>query len=92
MTIDLNHFSVHRKPVQDWCRNNPHIELKDAVAIWASSQKCPCICVAFYLAEEFGYTEELVKNINTLIKFYDYGQILGQKEGSPFLTESIGKL
>jgi hypothetical protein len=91
MRIDLNHFSVHRKPVQDWYRNNTHIEMKDAVSMWAYGTQCPCICIAFYLCEEFGYTEEMVKKINTLIKFYDYRQILGQKEGSPFLTED-GKI
>ncbi len=52
----------------------------------APSIECPCIVVAFYLSEDIGWTLELMKAVDTLIKFYGYEEIKNQKEGSPYLV------
>jgi hypothetical protein len=84
MKIDLNHYSVNRIPIQLWYSKNKQLEPVFAVSLWAASQQCPAIVVAFFLAESIGYIPELTNNINNLIKMYGYKQILGQKEDSPF--------
>ena len=85
MRINLSHYSVHRKPVQDWYRDNQHINAGYAASMWGAFNNCPIIAIAFFMAEEFGYTPELTRCIDTHIETYLYDEILNQKLGSPYL-------
>jgi hypothetical protein len=85
MEIDLNKYANNRTPVQNWYRDCNYDNISLAISIWAGGTMCPCICLAFYLAEDMGYTPELIRLINIFIKEYRYEKIHGQKSDSPFL-------
>lgn len=84
MTIDLNNYEVTKKYIMTWFKANPHIKLTDAISQMAVATHCPCIAVEFFIAEEIGFTEELVKYLNSDIKNYCYPNILNQPVNSPF--------
>lgn len=84
MVLDLNIYAINRPYVQKWHRDNPHIGVSDVISILSCATHCPCAALAFYIAEDIGYNEGLVKLIDMFIKFYDYKAILGQSEGSPY--------
>ena len=86
MLIDLDKYRAHKTYTQIWYRQNAHLGLSTAISIWAPSTHCPCIAVAFFIADDIGYTPELIRIIDILIKSYNYKRILGQGENSPYLT------
>lgn len=85
MKIDLNKYAINKKPVQKWYKEHAEEGVNKSIGILGSSVHCPFICLAFYLAEDIGFTEELIQTIDSLIKFYGYTDIQGQKEGSPYM-------
>lgn len=85
--VDLNRYSSNRIPFQDWYRENSHYGISMAISIWACGTHTPCLACAFYLAEDIGFTEEIVRLINIFIKEYDYTLIKNQPANSPFLEK-----
>ena len=86
MDIDLNKYSVNRKFIIESYHNDKKKNVSKIVAICGAVSHCPLIVLAFYLSEDIGFTPELTNMIDGLIKFYGYKRILGQREGSPYLT------
>ena len=86
MKIDLNNYLVHKEPIQKYWKNpkNHRLGLRHAISTWAANSHCPVIVLSFYLAEDLGYTPELIEIIDCLIDFYDYRKILGQSPDSPY--------
>lgn len=66
---------------------NPGCKLVSDISLLAPSIHCPNIVLTFYAAEIVGYTPELVKSIEGLIKDYHITEILNQLPGSPFLSK-----
>jgi hypothetical protein len=91
MKIDLKTYSINRKFIQNWYKNNKDksLDIGTIVSLCASATHCPCIALAHYLAEDIGYIPELTGLIDGFIKFYGYTEVLGQKEGSPYLTKTM---
>lgn len=85
MTIDLNKTRVQASFMRRIYHRDTVKDANKRVSEIAGAVQTPCIALAFYLAEDIGYTPELTFLIDTLIKFYRYDQILGQKEDSPYL-------
>jgi hypothetical protein len=90
MQLDLNTYSVNRIPIQDWYRWHGDQRITDIISIQAAGTHCPCIALAFYLAEDIGYTPELIRLIDIFIKDYGYTEILNQSLDSPYLTTHGG--
>jgi hypothetical protein len=89
MRLDLDTYAVNRKPIQGWYRSHSDQDIRSVIANWAISTHCPCIILCFFMAEDIGYTPELLQMIDSLSRFYGYTEILNQKEGSPYLTGRI---
>jgi hypothetical protein len=87
MKIDLNVYAANREFIQRRYEESAERGLDEiyVVSLFAPSIHCPCICLAFFIAEKIGFTPKLVKNIESLIATYGYKEILNQREGSPFL-------
>lgn len=85
MKIDLNTYSINRKYIQNWYKHNKDkvSGVVEAVALQAPSIHCPCIVLTYFIAEDIGFTEEIVESIESLIKQYGYKEILNQPENSP---------
>ncbi len=77
MIEDLSRYSAERKSfVQKWYETNrDHTGVDEAIAIMAIASGCPCIVVAYWIAEIEGMTEGLKKNIDIITKFYGYTEI-----------------
>ncbi len=85
MVIDLNKYTVNKAFVIQWYKDNGK-DAEATISIMACSIMVPCLVLAFYLAEEIGFTEELIRKIDILIKFYGYKKILNQQSDSPYLS------
>ena len=88
MKIDLSLYEVQRIPVKNWYRKSAdrNLSISFMVSMWAATNQCPAILVAFLLAEEIGFTPDIIRIIDILIKCYQYDEILGQSDESPYLT------
>ena len=91
MKIDLRKYAINRPIIQGWWRRDKDKgeELCKMIGFYAIGSHCPCIVVCFYIAEDIGYTDELCNTISKLAKFYGYTDVLGQLEGSPYLTSPL---
>lgn len=87
MKIDLNRYSVNRPFIQKWYRDSDNKDISNAVSILSPATHTPCIAMCFFLAEQEGFSPEMVFLIDTLIRFYGYKQILNQPEGSPYMEK-----
>jgi hypothetical protein len=84
MIVDLNKYTVNKKPIQDWYRNNKdNAPIGLMVSSMAVSTMCPCIVVAFYIGEVSGWPQEILESIERLTKFYDYTEVIGKPESYP---------
>ena len=89
MVIDLNNYKVTKQYILSWFRaNRDKTSLIDTISMMAIATHCPCIAVEFFLAEEIGFTEELVGYIKNNMKHYCYPKVLNQPSNSPFLEYS----
>jgi hypothetical protein len=86
MKIDLEHYSVHRKSIQMSYKESKLQDIGFFISMWCACSQFPCIVAAFFLAEDIGFTPELTKLIDSLIKTYHYDEILNQKLDSYYLT------
>jgi hypothetical protein len=83
MTIDLDAYSGSKKAIHAWLASRKKEFLLSNITSLAVFTHCPCIVVAYYAGEQFGFSEELVAYIVQLKKFYGYTKILNKPEGSP---------
>lgn len=72
--------------MENWIRRNPNQDIVAGIAIIAPSIHCPNIVLTFYAAEIIGYTPELIKSIEGLMKQGNI-EVLNQPPGSPFLNK-----
>ena len=87
MKVDLNKYSINRSRVVPWHTKNKDFDTRKSIVLLANLLSCPCIVLAFYWGEQMGFTPELIEIIDGYIGFYGYTEILGQREGSPYLTK-----
>ena len=72
MEIDLNKYDAIRIYVKYWVKNYPERDILNSIDLIAVTNHCPLIVVAHFFGETVGYTDEIKKLINGLIKFYQY--------------------
>lgn len=85
MIDDMKKYNVERKnAVLAWYRQNGD-RYGDgmSISIQAQSSSCPCIIVAMWLGEEFGWSEEILKSIQVLTDFYGYTEIRNKPVSCP---------
>jgi hypothetical protein len=85
MRIDLNKYSVNREFIQKEYAKDKTKDITRVISSVGAGIHCPLIALCFYLAESEGFTPQLTKMINSLVKFYGYAQISGQPANSPYL-------
>ena len=62
MKFDLNRFGVNRPFIKRYHREHPEDDAY-SVSLIAATVGCPIIVLAYYLAEEIGFTPGLLKTI-----------------------------
>lgn len=83
MQIDLETYSASKRVIINWLSGRNPKDLLGNISMIATSTHCPCIVVAYFAGEAFGWTEELAQYIRRLIDFYGYDEITNKPEGSP---------
>lgn len=83
MYIDLETYSASKRAVITWLSTRNREDLLSDISMASTFTFCPCIVVAYYAGEAFGFTEGLKKYIENLKDFYGYTEILNKPEGSP---------
>jgi len=81
MKIDLSQYSNITPTVKSVCENNaskPHVELISLIAV---ASYAPAIVAAYYYIKYLGYAPpEVIEQIDKLINFYKYEEIIGGEE------------
>lgn len=90
MTLDLDKYTINKPFIIQQYKESQDKNISLILSIAACSSMCPLVALAFYLASDLGFIPEITDVITKLIKFYDYQEITGQPDNSPF-RESIGK-
>jgi hypothetical protein len=83
MYIDVGAYTASKKTIINWLSTRDRKELRNDMSMIAVITSCPCIVVAYYTGEAFGWPEEVVAYIKRLIDFYGYDEIANKPEGSP---------
>ena len=82
MILDLDRFAINRKFIQTYYREKGG-DPEYAVSLMAATILCPIIVLAFYLAEDIGFTPELIKTIDyQMTRGYT---VINQPQNSPYL-------
>lgn len=81
MIIDLNHYSNIRPTVKNVALNNSSKSHKEIISLIAIASYAPAIVSCYYYIEHLGHTPpEVQQQIDKLILFYKYSEILGIKD------------
>ena len=83
MYIDIGAYFASKKTIISWLSVRDRKNLISNISMIAAITSCPCIAVAYYAGEEFGWTPEIAKYIKKMIDFYGYDEIRNKPEGSP---------
>lgn len=76
MKIDINTYRVQREPVKCYLKAHPDMAPTAAVSNLSLMTNTPLIVMAHFVAEVVGMTPELQKQIDGLIDFYHYTEII----------------
>lgn len=77
ISIDVGIYWRQKQPTLDWHKQNARGDINYTISSMAPGTHLPCIIIACWLGEEYGFDEQLIRKIKSLIKFYGYRQILG---------------
>jgi hypothetical protein len=83
MHIDVGAYEASKRTIVNWLSNRDPKDRSADISMIAVTTGCPCIVVAYYAGEAFGWTEEIKKYIQKLVDFYGYTDISNKPEGSP---------
>lgn len=83
MIVDINKYSINEKIVKKWYVEHGEGNPSAAVSILANSTMVPCIVIAYWIGDGFGWTHDVLTTIQRLKKFYGYTHILGLPESTP---------
>ncbi len=87
MKLDLDKYRVNRKYIQEEYRRGNEKSVTKVISSIGAGIHCPLLALAFFLAETETYSPELVKMIDSLIKFYGYTEISGLPKDSPYFVD-----
>ena len=85
MKEDLNRFAPHVKEyilgiVRKWHPDKRY----EAISHLSDPNSVPCIVIALWLGEEFGYTDELKAKYDVLYRYYNFSEIKGKPASCPW--------
>ncbi len=81
MIVDLSHYRVNMPAVQRFCDLRlGDLGVERCMTELAITTSCPCIVIAFYIGELYGFTDEVNRIIKRLTEFYGYTEIKGRKD------------
>jgi hypothetical protein len=83
MYIDVNAYIESKNTIVNWLAIREQKDLIINISMIAVITSCPCVVVAYYAGEAFGWSTEVVKYIARLIEFYGYDQIDNKPLGGP---------
>jgi hypothetical protein len=83
MTIDLDAYRVQKQAIVRAYKLAISKDVLEIICLTSPATHTANVVMAFYLAEEIGFTPELVEMITRLIKFYGYTSIKGAPESCP---------
>lgn len=82
MTIDIAAYEINKKFIQNYYRHHGGDPLR-IIGILSAVTFCPVLATTFFMGEEIGWSEEIIHNIKSIIKFYKYDVILNIPESFP---------
>lgn len=79
MKIDLTKYSNIKATVEAICINNPYNrDCVELISLIAVASGAPAIAAAYYYAAYIGHIDTKVQqNIDSIVKFYGYTEIIG---------------
>lgn len=83
MLIDLMAYRVQKKEIIRAYNIATVKDVLEIICVTSPSIHTANVILGFYLAEEIGFTPELVVMIESLIKFYGYMTIKGAPDNMP---------
>jgi hypothetical protein len=83
VTIDIDVYKVNKDFIIRYARNQGKENPRAAIAMLAQTLMVPAIAVAYWIAEEYGYPEDIMKTVDGLVRFYGYTEIRNKPSGSP---------
>lgn len=83
MKIDLNHYVLSKKFIQETFINKHKDDPAFAISFMSAVTHVPIIVASFFVSEVDGWSEKTIEIINNIIKFYDYKEIMGIPENFP---------
>lgn len=81
--MNLNLYLNTKKDIQDLILKQKGVDIIEAFSLVAVATHTPAIVCAFYIGEITGWPQEILDNIQTLIKTYGYINIEGIPESYP---------
>lgn len=83
MIIDLTRYRVQKQEIVRAHNRSNGKSLLEMICLASPGTHTPNVVLCFYLAEDIGFTKEIVEIIERLIKFYGYTSIKGAPDNMP---------
>jgi hypothetical protein len=83
VVVNLDYYKTNKQFVVDWFLGHKEMDINAIISSMAVSTSCPCIVVAYWVAEVNGYTPEVLHTIQSLKDFYGYDKIVGVPDSCP---------
>jgi hypothetical protein len=82
MVADLDRYIVQKDVIQRWYLRDKGDPSKLLSPI-ANATMVPCIVIAYYIGEIDGWSPEIRRSIESLMKFYGYTEIQNKPDNCP---------
>lgn len=81
--MNIDHYQSTKKEIQEWYLRQVGMEVVYCISLISASSHVPAIACAFFIGEVAGWPQEVLDNIETLIKCYSYTNIKGVPDSFP---------
>lgn len=83
MLIDLNSYRIQKREIIRAYGIATNKDLREIICVTSPAIHTANVILAFYLAEEIGWSPELIEIVQGLVKFYGYATIKGAPDDMP---------
>jgi len=70
--MNLNHYITAKKEIQSWFLRQENMKPVYCISLISATSHVPAIVCAFWIGEVADWPEEVLKNIESLIRDYNY--------------------